>query len=190
MGKARAFHSVVQANRANRLYQRADEEWQRGRLRSAFRLMLAAAQAGMAPAFAPVAYFYDYGEGTRVNRDAALYWYRRAYRNGDYSAANNIGCIWRDRNKVARALLWLHRAVELGDADANLNIAKIYLYNKRDLGRAIQYLNKTCKSGHATEGSKEEARALLRQAKKGKAKRTHQILPPKGARPLRVKPSG
>ena len=162
MLKASGFRSMAQAIKANDLYRRAEEEWRRGRLRPAFRLFLAAAKAGMAPAFSTVGQFYDRGDGIKANENAALYWYRRAYRNGDYSAANNIGCIWRDRNKLGRALLWFHRAVRLGDADANLNIAKVYLRNKRDLGKATHYLNKTSKSRLATEGSREEARHLLR----------------------------
>jgi TPR repeat protein len=156
---------------ANRLYQRADKLWSRGRMRSAFRLFLAAAKAGVVPAFRTVGQFYDRGDGVKANQEAALYWYRRAYRHGSDSAANNIGCIWRDRGKLSRAIWWLKRAVKLGDDDANLNIAKIYLRGERNSKKAIQYLNKSCKSGRATEGSKEEARLLLRQLKSGEAKR-------------------
>ena len=180
MLKARVFRSLAQANKANDLYQRAEEEWRRGRLRRAFRLMLAAAKAGMVPAFATVAQFYDRGDGVKANESAALDWYRRAYHAGDYSAANNIGCIWRDRKKLRQALLWFHRAVKLGDAEANLNIAKIYLRNKRDLAKAVQYLSATCNSAQTTEGSKEEARLLLRELKNKRTKRTGPTALPKG----------
>ncbi len=141
-------------------------------MRSAFRLFLAAAKAGMVPAFRTVGQFYDRGDGVKANQEAALYWYRRAYRHGSDSAANNIGCIWRDRGNLGRAILWLKRAAKLGDGDANLNIAKIYLHRKRDLRKATDYLNRTRKSRHATEGSKEEARLLLGELKSKKAKRT------------------
>jgi len=169
------------SSEANSLYQRADEEWRRGRLRSAFRLFLAAAKAGMASAFGIVGQFYDHGDGVKANGSAALYWYRKAYRHGSNSAANNIGCIWRDRGNLGRAILWLKRAANLGDGDANLNIAKIYLHSKRDLRKATDYLNKTYRSRHATEGSKEEARLLLGELKSKKAKRTGANTLPKGA---------
>jgi len=156
---------------ANRLYQQADKHWSRGRMRSAFHLFLAAAKAGMVPAFRTVGQFYDRGDGVKASQEAALYWYRRAYRHGSDSAANNIGCILRDRGELSRALWWLKRAVRLGDDDANLNIAKIYLRRERNLKNAIHYLNKTCKSGRATQGSKEEARILLRRLKSRAAKR-------------------
>lgn len=172
-------NSLVRRYKVNHLYQRAEEEWRRGRLRPAFRLFLAVAKAGFAPAFGTVAQFYDGGDGVKANENAALYWYRRAYRHGDYSAANNIGCIWRDRNNPTRALLWFHRAVKLGDGDARLNIAKIYLRNKLDLGKAVKYLRKTRDSLHATEGSREEARLLLRQLENKKAARLGSSAPRK-----------
>ena len=157
--------------KAKTLYQRAHKHWRRGQLRSAFRLFLAAAKASMVPAFSTLGQFYDRGDGVRANEDAALYWYGRAYRHGDYSSANNIGCIWRDRKKFSRAISWLERAAKLGDGDANLNIAKIYLHNKHDLKKAIRYLNATCNADHVTEASKEEARRLLKQVTRRTTKR-------------------
>jgi TPR repeat protein len=44
----------------------------------------------MIPAFEIVAQVYDRGYGVRADSGAALYWYRRAYRHGSDSAANNI----------------------------------------------------------------------------------------------------
>jgi len=148
---------------ANRLYQRADKLWSRGRMRPAFRLFLAAAKAGIVPAFRTVGQFYDRGDGVKANQEAALYWYRRAYRHGSESAANNIGCIWLDRGKLSRAIWWLKRAVKLGDEDANLNIAKVYLRRRNNLAKAEEHLNKVRKSKRVTTGSKEEARQLLKE---------------------------
>lgn len=170
------FKSLAQQNKAGLLYQRAEEEWRRGRLRSAFRCFLAAARAGEVSAFVTVGCCYDFGRGVKPDEEAALYWYRRAYRSrsGTCFAANNIGCIWRDRGRVNRALHWFRRTVRLGDADANLNIAKIYLVNKRDPVRAARYLTKARKSPWATEGAKEEAKNLmedLRSQMKEKPKR-------------------
>ena len=167
MSKLGNFRSLSEANKANALYQRAEEEWRRGRMRFAFRDMLAAAEAGMSAAFESVAQFYDFGRGTRVDRDAALYWYRRAHRRGDTSVQNNIGCIWRDRGQLTRALWWFRRAVELGDGDANMNIAKIYLYERHDLRKASQYLRRAARSAWTTEGTKEDAQNMLRRLKAG-----------------------
>ena len=164
MPRIRRLRSLAETNRAGLLYQRGDEAWQKGHMRSAFRFFLAAANAGMTPAFGIVGQFYDRGDGVRANQDEALRWYQRAYTSGkrDAVAAANIGCIWRDRGHFSRALRWFEKAVELGDGDANLDIAKIYLISKHDTSKAARYLRKTRNSNWATEGSKDEARDLLK----------------------------
>jgi TPR repeat protein len=164
------FRSLVEANKANALYQRAEADWSRGRLQSAFKFMRRAAEAGMVAAFETLAQFYDFGTGTNVNRGKALYWYRRAYRQGSDSAATNIGCIMRDRHQRRSAIAWWHRAIALGDDEANLNIAKLYLQNKDDRDKAARYLARVMRSAWTTEGGKEEAGLLLRQLRLEKTK--------------------
>ena len=160
------------------LYQRADSEWTADKLESAFRLFLAAAKAGYVPAYSMVAQFYDNAWGVKRNEESALFWYRRAYRDHDSwyrrglsTPANNIGCILRDRGQHRRAISWFLRAVKLGDGDANLCIAEIYLRNESDRSKAIQYLKKTCSAPYVTDGSIEEARRLLKELGKTKTRR-------------------
>ena len=123
-------------------------------------------KAGMPSAFGLLGQFYDQGEGVKADADAALHWYRRAYRSGDYSVANNIGCILRDKKRPVQAVKWFHRAVQRGDADANLNIARLYLQSKRDPKMAALYLRRARDSKTATRGSKEEARLLLKELRR------------------------
>ena len=92
---------------------RADKEWERGRLGPAFRLMLAAAKMRESGAQVNVGYMYDNGVGTRHNKGLALYWYRRAYRRGEGTAAHNIGAVWRDDGNFQRALYWFERALQM-----------------------------------------------------------------------------
>ena len=131
------------------------------------------------PAHSTVAQFYDNGMGVEINYQADLYWYKSAYKNGKSwhrqaqregasVAANNIGCIMRDMHQEKEAISWFRRAVKLGDGDANLNIAKIYLRSKRDRQKAIRYLQRTCRAPYVTDGSIEEAKALLKQLRKTK----------------------
>lgn len=152
---------MKKTNKADLLYERANEAWNRSSMRVAFRLLLAAARAGNTSAFGTVGQFYDFGKGVKFNERAALYWYRRAYRQGDSTTANNIGCILRDQNKLGPALQWFRRAVKSGDADANLNIAKIYLHRKRGPKTATRYLRAVCKSKDVLKQSKEQAKELL-----------------------------
>jgi TPR repeat protein len=165
------------ANKVGALYQRADECWTEGKLSDAFKLFLAATKAGYVPAYVILASFYDHGTGVKANRRTALYWYMRAfrehdswYRGGDSTSANNIGCIWRDKGRPKTAIMWFKRAVRLGDGDANLNIALIYLRNKRDRQRAVLYLQRTIHAKYVTDGSIEEARKLLSELRETKRK--------------------
>ncbi len=112
----------------------------------------------MVPAFRVVGQFYQYGDGVRADKRAALFWYRRAARSGEDSAANNIGCILRDRGKFSQAMHWFQRAVKFGDADANLEIC----IRKGDLRKARLYLQKTRQSPWATAQSKGQATLLLK----------------------------
>lgn len=157
------------------LFTKASKQWDRGRLRSAFRFFLSAAKAGDPSAQHNLGYFYDVGVGVKPNRRAALYWYKRAFRHGYRVAAANIGTIFRDEKDFKRALSWFQRAVRLGDADANLEIAKICLSTKADVANAIVYLKRTtkAKAGDVTDGSKEEAQHLLRQLKRRKSNTGH-----------------
>jgi|SRR5580704_9954818 TPR repeat protein len=165
MTKTPSGSSQALKSRGNSLFFRADKKRNRGDLRSAFRLYLAAAKAGDEGSQLNVGYCYDKGFGTRPNRVAALYWYRRAYRRGDAGAANNIGTIWRDEQEPQRALSWFRRAVRLGDDGSNLEIAKLHLRKGSDPKKAIPYLEKVCASGRVTEGEMNEATALLKKTK-------------------------
>ena len=148
----------------DRLFAKASEQWDRGKLRSAFRLFLSCAKRGDPGAQHNIGYFYDVGVGVRPNRTAAVYWYKRAFRRGYRTAASNIGTIFRDEGRTEQALSWFKRAIKLGDADANLEIAKIL--RKQGLAeKAVAYLKRieTAKSSDVTQASRQEAKRLLTQ---------------------------
>jgi uncharacterized protein len=149
-----------------KMFSRADKNREKSKLQPAFRRFLAAAKAGDRAAQTNIGYFYDMGIGTRCNKMSALYWYSRAYRRGDASAANNIGTIWRDKHKPQRALAWFRRAVRLGNDSSNLNIAKHFLQNESNLRIAIGYLTKVSQSNRVSEAEEEEAKRLLKAANK------------------------
>ncbi len=155
-------------SKANALFAKASEQWDRGKHRSAFRLFLTSAKQGDPGAFHNLGYFYDVGIGVKPNRAAALYWYKRAFQRGGAAAASNIGTIFRDERNTKEALSWFKRAAKLGDADANLEIAKIYLRGNRDVSKANDYLRRTvsAKPSAVSEGSRDEARCVLKRLAK------------------------
>lgn len=148
------------------LFIRANREWERGHLRSAFRLFSIGARAGDPGAQTNLGHFYDTGKGVRPNRRQALYWYGRAFKGGYSAGAASIAIIHRDAGQTKKALMWFRRAVRLGDGDANLEIAKLYLREKKGTARAIPYLRRTIKSvsgTEVTEDSRQEAKRLVKQ---------------------------
>jgi TPR repeat protein len=166
MAKSHRHTKQAPKPNADALFIRAIKHEEKGELRAAFRLYLAAAKAGDTGCQLNLGNFYDAGTGVRRNRAAALYWYKRAYRRGVSSAAHNIGILWRSEKNLDRALRWFKKAVRLGDDESNLEIAKHYLRNERNPRKAIPHLERVCKSKRVTEAGAEEATKLLKKAKR------------------------
>lgn len=145
------------------IFSRADQEWQRGKVRSARKLFLLAAKKGDKASQLNVGYFYDQGIGVRRNRTAALHWYERAYRSGDASAANNIGTIWNENGNTKRALAWFRRAINLGNDESNIEVAKLYMQSKGNAKKAIPYLRRVCESNSVSQTASETAKQLLKK---------------------------
>jgi TPR repeat protein len=161
--------------RAEMLWLRAEQREEEGKVRVAFRLMLAAAKLGSIAAQLNVGNYYDDGLGVRRNRAAALYWYKRAYRRGDSSAAHNIGVLWRNEGNHGRSLYWFSRAVKMGDEESNLDIGKHFLRNENNPKRAIPYFKRVKPTGWVSEVAAEEAKRLLRQAQRQVKRRSRQL---------------
>lgn len=170
--------------RASILADHAERAWADRDFRGARRLFLAAALRGNDQVFRTLAQFLWDGVGGRRDEEGAIFWYGAAARRGDDAAANNLGCIWRDRGQPARALRWFRRAVQLGDGSANVNIAKIHINSGRP-GRALDYLSRTLRSPWAVDASKEQAAKLRRQLR-ADAKRARRTVPGRRRRSRRL----
>ena len=157
--------SIAQKARLDDLFVRAAKEADKGNLRAAFRLFLAAARAGDTSCQINLGNFYDEGKGVRRDPAAAMYWYKRAYRRGEASAAHNIGVMYRNEEKHTRAVQWFRKSVRLGNSESNLDIAKYFLDVLHDRAKAIPYLKKVRRSKWVTEAGFEEAKLLLRRAR-------------------------
>jgi len=160
------------STRAEEIYLRGQRQQDSGNLKSGFRLLLAAAKLGDSGAQHNLGYTYDIGIGVRPNRTAAMFWYKKAYRNGrgGGSPANNIGTIFRDEHNYPAAVRWFRRAVRYGNVDANLELARIYLKNPRQQNKApacLKEILKTTPPIGVGEDDQREARKLLKQFEKG-----------------------
>jgi TPR repeat protein len=125
-------------------------------------LLLRLAEAGDESSQLNVGVAYDTGRGVRKSRARALYWYRQGARRNDWASASNIGTIYRDEGRPLLALRWFEKAVGWGDADALLEIAKLYLGPLDEHRRAKQALIRLRRLAHrTTEATQEEAAGLL-----------------------------
>jgi len=149
---------------ANAVHLRAHKQWESGKHRSAFRLMLSAAKLGDTRAMLNLGYFYDVGIGVKKNRAAAMNWYKRASRRGDECAANNIGVMYRFEGKPKRALYWFGKSVARGDVDANFEIARVCIEDLNNPKAAEPFLKRVAKAKprvNVTEHAWGEAKLLL-----------------------------
>ena len=144
-------------------FRRASACWDRGDLKRAFAIFQSLAKRGDVGAQLNVGYFFDQGIGVSSNPVKALYWYRRGYRKGDPSCANNIATIYRDRGDLKRAVAWFLKAIRLGDDSGALELAKIYLDQNQYRNRVVGYLTRVSRSENVTESAKNEAARLLKR---------------------------
>ena len=100
------------------------------------------------------------------DEEKAMFWYKRAYRRGDWAAASNIAILYRERGRHRLERQWFERAAALGDGDAEVELAKLYLEGKgtrRSEEKAMALLNRAIRSSHIMEAGREEAAELLRK---------------------------
>jgi uncharacterized protein len=132
-----------------------------GHDREGFLVLRRLAARRYVPSMLNLGYCYDLGVGVRRSNRDALHWYRQAAARGVAAAANNIGCIYRDQGRPRLSLLWYRSAVDIGDADSLLEIAKLFLGPLRDKRAAGRVLRILVSERSITEDTREQGEALL-----------------------------
>ena len=151
---------------AVRLRRRGQDQSIIGPNSKAFLSFLAAARLGDEEAQVSVGYDYAYGTAGKVNVDEALRWWKRAYRQGSWAAAFNLGMFFRDAKQWAKAVKWFERAVQSGDEDGLIEIAKIHFRYAGDRAAGFHYLKLAVASkDKLTEPARVETDRLLKEQK-------------------------
>ncbi len=104
------------------------------------------------------------GEGVEKNEIEALYWTKKALKNGSVCAANNIATIYRDMGNNRRAFFWYRRAAESGDYDAYVEIGERYYKGtgvRKNYVAAVECYKKAIRATCICEDSREKAFFLL-----------------------------
>ncbi len=148
-------NSNTRRSKAELLRQQGQEEADKGWGTKAFSLFLDAAKVGDEEAQVEVGYDYAYGITGAVDVDEALRWWNRAYKQGSWAAAFNLGMFYRDMKAWKKAVKWFERAVEAGDDDGLVEIAKIHLRYAGDRPAGLHYLKL---AGKAKKKLTEQAR--------------------------------
>jgi len=131
-----------------------------------FLSFLGAAKLGDEEAQVAVGYAYAYGISRKANVDEALRWWKRAYRRGSWAAAFNLGMFYRDAKQWSKALKWFQRAVQAGDKDGLVEIAKIHLRYAGDRAAGLRYLRlAVAAKGELTEPARLEKERLIKEQK-------------------------
>lgn len=142
----------------------AHHAWEQKDHPRAFALFSTCANLGAVGCMLNLGYFYDEGIGTRADKAQAMRWYKRAYRRGSSAAASNIAILYREQRRNRECFQWFVRSAQLGDGDAEVDVAKLYLQGvgvRRSPTLAKEALARALASQRITEAGREEAAALL-----------------------------
>jgi len=142
----------------------ADAAWERGDLRRAFELFSQGAEAGDDSCWLNLGHFFDKGLYVKKDKKRAMYWYSRAYRQGEVGAANNIAILHRENRDLNKMIWWFRRAIALGDHDAWWDIGKCYETGAglpKSPRKAALCYRRILASEHVTEFTWERAKRRL-----------------------------
>lgn len=142
-------------------YEDAMAAYDRGHLNKAFKLFLAGAESGDVDSMAMVAVMYGAGEGVRIDLHQSIEWDQKAIAAGSELAFLNIAITYRCVGDLVNARHYFERALESGDGEAALQLAKLYMVSDKENETVRKYLNIAIDSTNAFDDTRQEARDLL-----------------------------
>jgi hypothetical protein len=132
--------SAATISKAEHLREQGHAQSDRGLGLKSFRSFLKAAELGDEEAQVIIGYDYAYAITGEYNAEKAIRWWKRAYKQGSWAAAYNLGMFFRDAKQWKKAVKWFERAVQAGDEDGLIEIAKIHFRYGGDRAAGLQYL--------------------------------------------------
>ncbi len=161
----------MNSSKANRQsdFSKAIKAMDEGKHRLAFRISHRNARFGHPEFFLILGTMYSRGRGVKRSHRWTLYWYNKALKFGPPQfAASNIGSEYYMMGNFQLAEEWYLKAANLGDYDAWLQLAHLYLGPLNEKKKALKALKQVLKGTvheSVTQGSYEEAKSLLRDLK-------------------------
>lgn len=154
---------------AELLFNKADQYDEKGDFKNAFKCFLAAAHLGNTGCQVNLGNYYSSGKGVKKDPDKCVYWYKKAYKNGDGTGAFNLAMHRKDEGNLRSAVFWFKKIVaKNNDGDACVELAKIYKDRKRGQKIAANLLKRALRMNERliSGGGKEEAESLLKEMSK------------------------
>lgn len=94
---------------------------------------------------------YDFGQGIPKNKTKAIYFYKKAAELGDLQSQCNLGCVYREVNKMKEAIYWTKKAARKGDSRSQYNLGQAY-FDGYGVSKSIFYakiwFQKSAKQNH------------------------------------------
>jgi len=144
------------------LVEQAEALSEKGENKKAVSLLRRAANAGNLSAQLNLGVHLSSGRGVRRSVGEAMYWFKRAASRGYAAAASNVAALYTTQGRVRLALRWYLKASALGDDDAKVEAARLFIKRLDDEMSAKPLLSMALKSKCLTEKAREDAAKLLR----------------------------
>lgn len=122
------------------------------------------AEHGFAPAQNTLGVLLGDGRGVEKNPRDALTWLRKAFRQGDSSAATNIALTYRENGLLRAAVHWLRKSALSGDDGAFVQLGVHYYWGKGariDHTAAVRCFRKAIKGKSISETERDDAHFYL-----------------------------
>lgn len=145
------------------IFRQADVAYEGGDFATALDLFFQAAEKGDCTAMTRFALMFDNGEGTQADIKKSIYWDLKAIEAGSSTSRLNLAISYRRLGDFGNAEHWFGQALQSGDGEAALELAKLYIACGRYVSDVEKVLKIAIASGNLIASSDEEARGLLNE---------------------------
>lgn len=145
------------------LFSAADVAYDNGDYPTALSLFQQAAEAGDSDAMSRLATMYEGGEGVERDIEQSISWDMKAIAAGNRTSLLNLGITYRRLGDIKSAKMWFEKSHAQGDAEAALELAKLYSVSDKEVETVRRYLTEVVSSEYVTQDSIDEAQTLLRE---------------------------
>jgi TPR repeat protein len=152
----------------NEQFKKASDFFDQGKYQLAFPIFLKLAESGHASSQNNLGTMYESGQGVEPSSERALYWYRKAIRNGGKASIYNLADFYRRNGRLDLAKIWFKKAAAVGDGEAAVELSKLYMSGRitRPIAqRVYELLSDAANPLNSDPENVEEAMQLIEKLK-------------------------